>query len=294
MRALALERARHRRPSTRASSSSSASGFATSTTLDGARAHLEQAEQQAREEGDESSLANILLNRVIVETWAGDLGRAAELAERMVDAFGQHGVGPEAGDVWRAYVDAYAGRLESVREPPRRRTAGADRGGALEPLPRTRRARRRRDASPPTGTCRRRSRCSNAIDFREPAIWRVDGDAIEAALAAGELERAAGLVARFEERAARSRIPWSLAVSARCRGLLLAAQGELDAAAEALERALAEHERCPMPFERARTLLVQGQVQRRLKQKRQARLALERRAGSSHSAGAETWVDTRR
>ena len=55
-----------------------------------------EAEQQAREEGDESSLANILLNRVIVATWAGDLAGAAELAERMLDAFGQQGVGPGA------------------------------------------------------------------------------------------------------------------------------------------------------------------------------------------------------
>ena len=72
------------------------------------------------------------------------------------------------------------------------------------------------------------------MDFREPAIWRVDGDAIEAAVAVGDLDRAERLVVRFEERAARSRIPWSLAVSARCRGLLLAAQGDLDAAAEEL------------------------------------------------------------
>jgi DNA-binding CsgD family transcriptional regulator len=98
------------------------------------------------------------------------------------------------------------------------------------------------------------------------------------------------LLSRFEERAARSRIPWSLAVSARCRGLVLAAQGDLDGAREALEQALVEHERCPMPFERARTLLVQGRVQRRLKQKRQARLALEEARGLFARQGAETWV----
>src|SRR5581483_3906408 len=84
--------------------------------FDGARASLEHAEQQAREEGDESSLANILLNRVIVATWAGDLAFASEVAERMLDAFGQQGAGAEAGDIWRAYVDAYAGRVDSVRE----------------------------------------------------------------------------------------------------------------------------------------------------------------------------------
>ena len=128
------------------------------------------------------------------------------------------------------------------------------------------------------------------VDFREPAIWRVDGDAIEAAVAVGDLDRAERLVVRFEERAARSRIPWSLAVSARCRGLLLAAQGDLDAAAEALQRALVEHERSPVPFERARTLLVQGQVFRRLKKKREARTALEGSLTILRDLGAEAWV----
>ena len=113
------------------------------------------------------------------------------------------------------------------------------------------------------------------IDFREPAIWRVDGDAIEAALAVGDLDARGGSVGRFEERAARSRIPWSLAVSARCRGLLHAAEGELEPAAEALERALVAHEHCPMPFEHARTLLALGQVRRRRKERRAARTALE-------------------
>lgn len=259
--------------------------------LDGARARLEQADRQAHEEGDESSLANILLNRVIVATWAGDLTGAAELAERMSDAFGQHGgVGPEAGDLWRAYVDAYVGRIESVREA----AAKADPG---EPMVTAIWSRCLGLAELAVGeTASADQHLTEAIEvfervaFREPAIWRVEGDAIEAALAVGDVDRAQALLVLFEERAARSRIPWSLAVSARCRGLVLAARGELDAAAEALERALAEHERCPMPFERARTLLVKGRLQRRLKQKRKARLALEEARELFASAGAEAWV----
>jgi DNA-binding NarL/FixJ family response regulator len=117
----------------------------------------------------------------------------------------------------------------------------------------------------------------------------VEGDAIEAAVGVGDLSRAEALVSLFEERAARSRIPWSLAVSARCRGLLLAARGELEEAAAALERADAEHERCPLPFERARTLLVQGQVLRRLKRKRQARASLEEALAIFRRLGAEAW-----
>ena len=258
--------------------------------LDGARANLEDAEQQAREEGDESSLANILLNRVIVATWAGDLAGAAELAERMLDAFGQHGMDPEAGDLWRAYVDAYAGRVESVREAAARadpgepivtalwsRCLGLSELGAGETVSADRHLTEALEVF-------------ERVAFREPAIWRVDGDAIEAALAVGDVDRAEGLLKRFEERAARSRIPWGLAVSARCRGLVLAARGELDAAAEALERALAEHERCPMPFERARTLLVQGRLQRRLKRKREARLSLDEARELFARDGAEAWV----
>src|SRR5205085_11855323 len=98
------------------------------------------------------------------------------------------------------------------------------------------------------------------IHFREPAIWRVDGDAIEAALGVGDVERAGKLAERFEQRAGATRIPWSLAVSARCRGLVRAADGDLEGAREALAQALVEHERCAMPFERARPLLVHGQV----------------------------------
>jgi DNA-binding NarL/FixJ family response regulator len=71
---------------------------------------------------------------------------------------------------------------------------------------------------------------------------------------------------------------------------VLAARGELEAAEEALEHALAEHERCPMPFDRARTLLVQGRLQRRQKQKRQARLALDEARELFVRQGAETWV----
>jgi DNA-binding NarL/FixJ family response regulator len=258
--------------------------------LEGARAHLEQSEQQAREEGDESSLANILLNRVIVATWAGDLAGAAELAERMVDAFGQHGVDAEAGDIWRAYVDAYAGRLESVREAAAKadpkdpmRTALWSRCLGLAELATG-------ETVPADRHLAEALEVFEGVAFREPAIWRVEGDAIEAALAVGDVDRAEGLLARLEERAARSRIPWSLAVSARCRGLVLAARGDLDAAAEALDHALAEHEQCPMPLERARTLLVHGRLQRRLKQKRQARLSLVEARELFASRGAETWV----
>ena len=129
------------------------------------------------------------------------------------------------------------------------------------------------------------------IDFREPAIWRVDGDAIEAALCFGDKGRAEKLTVRFEERAQRSGIPWSLAVSARCRGLLHAAHGELDLAVAALERALLAHERCPMPFERGRTLLALGQLLRRRKERRAARKVLEQALAIFDDLAVPVWAE---
>jgi DNA-binding CsgD family transcriptional regulator len=128
------------------------------------------------------------------------------------------------------------------------------------------------------------------MDFREPAVWRVHGDAIEAALAVGDKTRAAARIEQFEVQAARSRIPWNLAVSARCRALLEAANGDLDAAEASLERALEAHAHCPMPFERARTLLAQGQVLRRGKQRRRARETLEESIGIFEQLGADLWA----
>ena len=132
------------------------------------------------------------------------------------------------------------------------------------------------------------------VGFREPAIWRVEGDAVEAAIAVGDVDRSARLVRRFEDQAARTRIPWSLAVSARCRGLVVAARGELDAAALLLEGALVAHDACPMPFERARTLHVLGRVRRRLKQKRNARDAFEAALGTFEELGAGLWAERTR
>jgi DNA-binding CsgD family transcriptional regulator len=129
------------------------------------------------------------------------------------------------------------------------------------------------------------------VGIREPAIWRVDGEAIEAALAVGATGRAAALLGRLERRAARSPVPWSVAVGTRCRGLVLAAHGELDGAVTALEDALVAHERCPSPFERGRTLLALGRVRRRLKQKRLARTAFESALSIFEQLGAESWAE---
>jgi DNA-binding CsgD family transcriptional regulator len=256
----------------------------------GARQRLEECEQQARDEGDESSLANILLNKLIVETWAGNWRDAADLADRMIVAFEQHGVFSPNLELWRAYLEAHLGRLDVVR-------AAAEGAGGEEPIISAVWSRSlglaelaAGDAGEAFAHLRDAMENLDSVDFRESAVWRIEGDAIEAALESGARDRAEAWLERFRARTSSSPIPWNLAVSARCEGLVLAAGGELEPAAEALERALVEHERCPMPFERARTLLVQGQILRRLKQKREAREALEAARAIFAELEAEPWI----
>jgi hypothetical protein len=53
---------------------------------------------------------------------------------------------------------------------------------------------------------------------------------------------------------------WMLAVGARCRSMWLPAQGRVDAASRMAEQAMSEHAGLQMPFERARTQLLLGQL----------------------------------
>ena len=61
----------------------------------------------------------------------------------------------------------------------------------------------------------------------------------------------------------------------RGRAMLLAALGDLEGADEAARPAMAAHDRLPMPFERARTLLLLGQLQRRQRKKESASASLQ-------------------
>ena len=124
----------------------------------------------------------------------------------------------------------------------------------------------------------------------EPGIIPCLPDAIEALVSLGRLEEAEALLDRLERQGRSLDRPWATATAGRGRGLLDAARGDLPAARSALERALVAHERVPQPFELARTLLVQGEVERRAKQKRAARSALEQALGLFQTLGAPLWA----
>jgi DNA-binding NarL/FixJ family response regulator len=116
-------------------------------------------------------------------------------------------------------------------------------------------------------------------------------DAIEAFAATGETERATRLVRALAEAGRRLDRAWALATSSRCEALLAAAAGDVSRASAAADAALVEHERVAMPFERARTLLVKGQVQRRAGERRAARATLEEAHALFRGMGAVLWSE---
>jgi DNA-binding NarL/FixJ family response regulator len=100
-------------------------------------------------------------------------------------------------------------------------------------------------------------------------------DAIEALIQLGRLAEAEPLVDALERNGRSLDRLWMLAAGARGRSMLLASLGDLDAATEAAQRAMADHDRMAMPFERARTLLQLGQLQRRQRKKESATASLQ-------------------
>ncbi|MDV3125777.1 LuxR C-terminal-related transcriptional regulator [Mycobacterium sp. 21AC1] len=88
-------------------------------------------------------------------------------------------------------------------------------------------------------------------------------DIVESLIHLDRLDEALPCIELLERNGARLDRAWMLAVAARCRAMLLAAHGDLDAATGAARRAATEHDRLAMPFERARTQLLLGRLQRR-------------------------------
>jgi ATP/maltotriose-dependent transcriptional regulator MalT len=116
------------------------------------------------------------------------------------------------------------------------------------------------------------------------------GDEIEALVLLGELERAATLIEELARRGGRLDRPTLLAAAGRGRALLLGVRGDLEGAGRAAAEAVEIHTALRLPFERARSLLVLGEVQRRSKQRRAARETLTEAAAAFEALGAARWA----
>jgi DNA-binding CsgD family transcriptional regulator len=115
-------------------------------------------------------------------------------------------------------------------------------------------------------------------------------DAIEALVGVGDLASARACLSEFLELAPRLN-RWARVGAWRSAGLVAAGEGDRTSAIDAFERAVAADDDPPMyPFERARTLLALGGVQRQALQRRAARATLEKALETFEQLGARPWA----
>jgi ATP/maltotriose-dependent transcriptional regulator MalT len=116
-------------------------------------------------------------------------------------------------------------------------------------------------------------------------------EALEAMIGVGRLDDAEPLIDNLERNGRRLDRAWMLATSLRCRAMLLAARGDLTAATQTAERAMTEHRRLPMPFERARTQLLLGQLQRRQRRREASSATLRAALQTFDDLGTTLWAE---
>ena len=128
------------------------------------------------------------------------------------------------------------------------------------------------------------------VGIGNPSIFPVPHVLGEAYAAAGRLDDAAAVASALRGAPAAEH-PWCRAMAGRCEALVASARGDHVAARAALDDALAAHAELPEPFERARTLHVQGRVERRARNWAKARASLTEALTEFDALGAARWAE---
>jgi DNA-binding CsgD family transcriptional regulator len=269
--------------------------------LDEARETFDELLADAIAHGVESTLVDLRYHLAELECHAGNWDAALVHAREGVTAAQRQAVGPFAALAQFALglVEAHMGRVESARREALEGLRIAEAADELLPtipnlavlgfveLSQGRHAQAHEFLS-------RAVELEKQMGVREPAFFRVVPDEVEALVGLGRLDEAETLLVPFEEIGVDLDRAWTKATGARCRSLLLAARGDLDAASSAVARALREHDGLPLPFELGRTLLVRGTVERRAKRKKEGRETLTKALEIFEGLGAALWADKTR
>jgi DNA-binding CsgD family transcriptional regulator len=268
--------------------------------LETARSGLVALEKRAREHGDEGSLPVLLSLLSEVECWSGDWEAAGSHADESLNTTRWTGQELYRGLALYAValVEAHLGNVETARRAseeglelgrrtgsPQVRDLNASVIGFLE-ISLGNPAEAHRVLQPLTE--------ASPVESVDPGVLRFMPDEIEALLSLGQTETARALLEAFASRGRDLGRRWVLATSGRCRGLLAAFEGDVVGALDAFEEGLKYHEGVGQPFELGRTLLAQGQVQRRAKQWRAARGSLEEALQIFERLGAALWAERAR
>ena len=264
--------------------------------LDRSRAGLVSVYGRCVERGAESDLWFVLAHLVMTALWCGDIEAAEQHVAEMTERahMSNSDTLPALATAMSLVAAAWEGRADEVR--PRA-------SEVLDALARSQFA----GASLYLVAALGRFELSvgdpaRALEYLGPVaatlainsmaeLAMVYADTAEALIALGRLDEAEPMVALL---AANGRQPggaWSAALALHARGLLFAARGEVNKALDAYHSALAAYAEFAEPrFERARTLLVEGQLQRRRNERRLARASFEDAARLFDEVAAMQWA----
>jgi DNA-binding CsgD family transcriptional regulator len=271
-----------------------------SDELDEARPLLEERYRRAVEVGDDEAIASLSIFLAELELRAGDVERARRLAdEGLALQEGSWGEGAQGASAYgRALVAAYHGDVKLARELAKRglTQCQAQADGIFEAANRTAVGFLEFSLGDNAAALERFQPVVERFlkgDAGDPGLRQniAVPDAIEALVVLDRCEEARELLGVWERAGERFDRPRIHATAARCRALLAGAAGELDAALGHAEAALEHHRELPVPFERARTLIVLGTVHRRAKHKAAARAALEEALEMLDAMGARLWAE---
>jgi DNA-binding CsgD family transcriptional regulator/tetratricopeptide (TPR) repeat protein len=258
---------------------------------------LEDALADAAERGDESSIPSLAwpLARFLTwtgeweraERWCADGARAAELSSNLFGTAAVAGV--------RGILRASQGRLDEARADAAVAVRLAERIGLVVPAQLAAEALALAElaladyaaVADVLGPLAEQVAASGAV---EPRLLRHVPLQIEALVRQRELDSAEQLLTTFAGRAESAGPSWATAAAARCRALLLAARGDVNAADAALDDAIPATATLGMPFELARTQLIAGEIRRRSRQRRLATEALTDARDGFARLGAQVWA----
>lgn len=266
--------------------------------LEEAAEQMKLVRQRYLHRGDERNLLNVAAYSALIEMWRGNLLDATAFAAEAVERAEQLGAGSVSIIPLsvRAAVEAHIGREEAATED------------ALAALTLAQNCDAPRMTEWPIMTLGfldvSRGDYKAALIALEPMLARFGvlpgneimhgwylADAVEAMVASGRLEDAEPIVGALEQDGSRTGRSWMQAAGARCRGMVLAAQGALDDALPYAEQSIREYDAASMPFDRARSQLFLGQLLRRQRRREAAKDVLSQAAQTFDSLGTPLFRD---
>ncbi|MCW2913731.1 MAG: LuxR family transcriptional regulator, partial [Actinomycetia bacterium] len=263
--------------------------------LEDARTELRALTYTVRQRGAVESLCVCLSGLAQVEIHRGRCARALDLAQQSLRLAEDSGL--SQGPAWYAVASAEAagGDLGSALAAAERAQRHSEDDSDLIFLPRTLHAvghvrLMRGEAVLAARTLRLVRRLETEQGLGDPAMRRWHADLAEALAHTGCADEATELIEETRARAARLGRRGFLAVLDRASALVTEARGDLDAAADELQRAAVTLAGLPYPLEEGRTLLALGRTRLRSTDASAARTALQEARRIFARAEARPWL----